>query len=210
MEGYLQLLDLYNKSGRLKILLHVFMSNIFESKKLLWASWLAVLFIMSIATYQLNSWLVVVAIIPAFIGSLLYKDAIYTTYDELLLIPQNKRLAEEYALNYQGLRYLLFKGLSFSITGSNIDSAIKYLDIKENTDSTSSVRNHWVIVGLLTVLSITIGALFSSAPEKLLVLLAFSTVVIILYTSLFLQVIVSQKDKDLEFRRFLLWLKEQS
>ena len=203
MEDYVTFLNAYKKTNRLNIVLNVFTDDPLN-KKLLWLLWISVILLSTASVLLLNKILIMVAMFPAVVGALFYRKELYLTYAAVLSDRIYMVFAKEYALNYQGLRYFLFKKEMGSV---DVDEVRHYLDVKLKTKPNKPIRNNWLIAGLITVLAVISNQIISGLSEGVLWLILFFVVVLIIYSIMFLQVFVSDDERDREMLRFLSWFE---
>lgn len=205
MEDFIQLLSIYRRENRLKIIRKVFLENILSEKKLLWTCWLAVLITILISALYVNSTIIVIAILPSICGAFCYRSALYLTFSDLIENEDRKSFVKGYGLNYEGLRYLLFQKASENIGENAFINAVNCLELQDKTRSSKSIKNHWLIAALLAVLSLVIHKLIDTAPQEMLLVIGMILMLVISYSAMLLQVFVSETERNQEFKRFLLW-----
>lgn len=147
MEDYIRLLDAYKLTGRHRIIKKVFCDHP-EKKKLLFFWWILVFLLLIVSAVDFNSAYIVCAIIPAILGAFRYIHDLYCTYDPLFSETYERSFVKEYGIDYQGLRYLIFKQELNVFSDSEILSARDYLRIKKENKKVSKIKNHWFIVAL--------------------------------------------------------------
>lgn len=207
MDDYIKLLDTYNLTARYKVLAKVFRDNP-GNKKLLYAYWLLVFICLAISAIDFNSYYIVCAIFPAVLGALRYVGDLYRTYDSLFTSSSVRSFVKEYGADYQGLRYLIFKQELGIYSESEIINARDYIQIKRDHNKISKVRNHWFLVVLFGILTASSSSAISELSSQALYLVIFLVLIVILYTSMLLQIYVSPEDRDSEFLLFLAWLEK--
>lgn len=207
MEGYIRLLDAYKLTGRHRIIKKVFCDSP-ENKKLLYLWWILVFLFLAVSAINLNSIYIACAIVPAIFGAFRYIGDLYRTYDALLTSSSIRSFVKEYGLDYQGLRYFIFKQELGVCSESEILSARDYLRIKKENKKVSNIKNHWFIVGLFAVLAAISSKLIDGFSNQALYISLFLILIVISYSAMLLQLYVSQEDRDAEFSLFLAWLEK--
>lgn len=207
MEGYIRLLNAYKLTGRHRIIKKVFCDDP-TNKKLLYAYWLLVFLLIAVSAFGFNSYYIACAVIPAILGAFRYIGDLYRTYDALLTSSSVRSFVKEYRLDYQGLRYLIFRQEVGVFSESEILDARDYLRIKKENKKVSNLRNHWFIVGLFGVLAAISSNLIDSFSNEALYIALFLTLIVISYSTMLLQLYVSQEDRDAEFSLFIAWLQK--
>lgn len=146
--------------------------------------------------------------IPALLGALLYRKELYSTYSDILSDGVILIFAKEYSLNYQGLRYFLVKKEIGDLSLFNIDNVRDYLSVKSESKSKVSLKNNWLIAGLMTLLAVVSNQLITGLSENFLWLVLFALVVLILFSVMLVQIFVSGDERDKEMSLFLSWLEK--
>lgn len=207
MEDYIKLLDAYNLTGRYKVLVKVFRDNP-AHKKLLYTYWILVFLFLVVSAINFNSYYIVCATLPAILGAFRYIGELYRTYDPLFTSNSVRSFVKEYRVDYQGLRYLIFKQKLREYSESEIINARDYLKIKKDNKKISKIRNHWFLVTLFGVLTAISSSVISGLSSEALYLALFLVLIVITYSSMLLQLYVSPEDRDSEFLLFLAWLEK--
>ncbi len=207
MEDYIVFLKAYRNTSRFKILSRVFSENLLE-KIFLWILWITVLVMSLVSIVYINKELIIYTMIPALLGALLYRKELYSTYSDILSDGVILIFAKEYSLNYQGLRYFLVKKEIGDLSLFNIDNVRDYLSVKSESKSKVSLKNNWLIAGLMTLLAVVSNQLITGLSENFLWLVLFALVVLILFSVMLVQIFVSGDERDKEMSLFLSWLEK--
>jgi hypothetical protein len=207
MEEYIRLLDAYKLTSRYKVLAKVFRDDP-ANKKLLYSYWILVFLFLLVSAIDINSYFIVCAIVPAILGAFRYVGDLYRTYDSLFTSSSVRSFVKEYGVDYQGLRYLIFKQVLGVFTEPEIFSARQYLKIKKENKKVSNFKNHWFLLGLFGVLAAVSGNIINGFSKETLYVALFLILIVISYSTMLIQLYVSPEDRDAEFSLFLAWLEK--
>lgn len=211
MNSFIELYKLYRDITRWKILRQIY-NNCSKPQKL--GMWLVKILFSCTAIW------VLVTPEPSFAFLLLPPQLwlwayIFTSARKAAFAPyysQYPDCIEYYGKGYQYIRYLEFKtslknGNGISV--KKLDAALKHLDEQIETEFNSPISSHpfmsLQIAGLLTL----IGGTAADWPKLVTVMTSVSLVVSVYFSYIIIGLTRTPLANLKEFKRFLLWLKEQ-
>lgn len=209
MDSFLHLYDIYLSITRRQIVKRIFVDSLSRPKAALWIT--SALFLGTCLTLIVlrpsNYWLLVLVIVfPIWAWSL--ELARKSAFPDAYL--KERLRARFYRKNYQYLRYCFFRDrITQAGSTEQVNDALRHLEEKLETEVTASQIAHPFIS---TMIAISIGIVTASAGTwsmEITIMSVLVTLAILYFSFAFIDLSMTPSNRLKEFKRFLLWLKEE-
>ena len=213
MECYIKLFQIYLEVGTRHILKEIYFTDIFPKKKMLWVSsiLMVVTAVVMFVWFRERGWVSLPIIAVGAMWAHYFWGALISQFSRYYEVESTKKKLSFYGEGYEYLRYLFFKEKA-TANGNNIqsciDDALKYLDIALSTEHRTAITGHPFIASMITITFAVIGGSVGLWGGKTIATVSAWLVIILLVGFMFVSVSKGKKGRSLEFKRFLLWLRD--